>query len=577
MATLLPEGKQSFTNSAGAPLVGGKVYTYDAGTSTPRTTYQDAAGTVPNANPVILDARGEATIFWNGAYKVILKDALDVTIWTIDGLQTPSTDTTLRADLAATTGAALSGWKQSGASAVNRTVDAKLKEWASAADFGAAGVSTATDTTAINAGIAAVHAAGGGILRINNFISTAIDLTTLANQSDVMLFDERYKTAGHVAYFNTGTDAEVRVQGASLSSGEGPSFVMQNNALAGDRTGSLVARWGPMGSTKVNSYFHFGVWDGAAWTPDLDWLGNGAFGGVDDFRSRFRMGAAGALILNPAGTGKNIDAATAKAAGYTMVVNRPTPPGGGALQYQFGIRDGAVEIPQELQITSANATIRFQNAAGANKWGLLGEFPSAGQFCLYDSIAGGNKMVLVSGGDNVITGVWKPSTDNTVSLGTATNRWSVVYAGTGAINTSDEREKTLINGVPDKWLDAWAEVQWSQFKMKDSVEAKGESARWHVGLVAQQIKVAFENHGLDALSIGVLCLDQWEDEYVDHPDMFEDSELLDLGGQPIKRLVRPAYRELVRAAGDRWGVRYDEAQSLEAAYIRRELARMKGV
>ena len=86
MATLLPEGKQSFNNNAGAPLVGGKVYTYDAGTSTPRTTYSDAAGTVPNTNPVILDARGEATIFWTGAYKVVLKDAADVTLWTVDNI-----------------------------------------------------------------------------------------------------------------------------------------------------------------------------------------------------------------------------------------------------------------------------------------------------------------------------------------------------------------------------------------------------------------------------------------------------------------------------------------------------------
>lgn len=105
MATLLPEGKQSFTNSAGAPLVGGKVYTYDAGTTNPRATYQDAAGTTPNTNPILLDARGEATIFWNGSYKVILKDASDSLIWSIDQVQDPqsysnSLDVLLRADLA---------------------------------------------------------------------------------------------------------------------------------------------------------------------------------------------------------------------------------------------------------------------------------------------------------------------------------------------------------------------------------------------------------------------------------------------------------------------------------------------
>lgn len=91
MATLLPEGKQSFTNSAGVPLVGGKLYTYDAGTSAPRATYSDAAGLIPNTNPVVLDARGEATIFWSGAYKVILKDSLDNTIWTVDQISDPNT------------------------------------------------------------------------------------------------------------------------------------------------------------------------------------------------------------------------------------------------------------------------------------------------------------------------------------------------------------------------------------------------------------------------------------------------------------------------------------------------------
>lgn len=103
MATLLPEGKQSYTDSAGAPLVGGKLYTYDAGTSNPRVTYQDAAGTTPNTNPIILDARGEATVFWQGAYKIILKTAADVTLWTVDNATTVDITTpvnNLIADLA---------------------------------------------------------------------------------------------------------------------------------------------------------------------------------------------------------------------------------------------------------------------------------------------------------------------------------------------------------------------------------------------------------------------------------------------------------------------------------------------
>jgi hypothetical protein len=104
-AVLLPQGKQQYMTATGAPLVGGKVYTYDTGTTTPRTTWADAAQATPNTNPVILDARGEALIFWSGAYRVVIKDSLDNTIWTVDGVADGVSS--LRADLASTASASL--------------------------------------------------------------------------------------------------------------------------------------------------------------------------------------------------------------------------------------------------------------------------------------------------------------------------------------------------------------------------------------------------------------------------------------------------------------------------------------
>jgi len=87
MASLMPPGKQQYFAASGAPLAGGKLYTYAAGTSSPLSTYSDKAGVTPNTNPVILDARGEASVFWGPAgYKAVLKDANDVLIWTQDNL-----------------------------------------------------------------------------------------------------------------------------------------------------------------------------------------------------------------------------------------------------------------------------------------------------------------------------------------------------------------------------------------------------------------------------------------------------------------------------------------------------------
>jgi hypothetical protein len=88
MAVLSPPPKAQFFDANGDPLVGGRVYTYAAGTTTPLATYTTSGGTTPNANPVILDARGEADIWYSPgvSYKVALKDADDATIWTVDNI-----------------------------------------------------------------------------------------------------------------------------------------------------------------------------------------------------------------------------------------------------------------------------------------------------------------------------------------------------------------------------------------------------------------------------------------------------------------------------------------------------------
>jgi len=77
-----------YLDTSGRPLTAGRVYTYAAGTTTPQTTYKDAAGTVPNTNPVILDSAGFGTIYLDQSktYKIVLKNALDVQQWSVDNV-----------------------------------------------------------------------------------------------------------------------------------------------------------------------------------------------------------------------------------------------------------------------------------------------------------------------------------------------------------------------------------------------------------------------------------------------------------------------------------------------------------
>jgi hypothetical protein len=68
----------------GNPLAGGKVYTYAAGTTTPKATYTDSTGLVANANPVILDSAGYASIWVDGTYKFVITTSTDAPVRTID-------------------------------------------------------------------------------------------------------------------------------------------------------------------------------------------------------------------------------------------------------------------------------------------------------------------------------------------------------------------------------------------------------------------------------------------------------------------------------------------------------------
>ena len=70
----------------GDPLIGGKLFTYEAGTSTPRSAFYDAACTMPHQNPIILNDRGEALIYIQETMHWVLKDPNDVLLWTTDNI-----------------------------------------------------------------------------------------------------------------------------------------------------------------------------------------------------------------------------------------------------------------------------------------------------------------------------------------------------------------------------------------------------------------------------------------------------------------------------------------------------------
>lgn len=165
-----------------------------------------------------------------------------------------------------------------------------------------------------------------------------------------------------------------------------------------------------------------------------------------------------------------------------------------------------------------------------------------------------------------------PQTDATQNIGSAIGRYNNSYFAVAPTIGSDERIKQQVQDIDEAVLRAWSKVEFKQYKLNSAVEQKGDKARWHFGVLAQKIKEAFESEGLDAAAYGLLCYDEWDDQWVDIPGVYEESILLDSSGKPMPpKLVSPPRRELKISAGNSYSVRYEEALVLECAYLRSKI------
>lgn len=86
MATISPTPKLQFLDANGNPLSYGFLYTYSSGTTIPLATYTTQAQTTANTNPIVLDARGEASVFLLAgfSYRFVLQNSAGVTQYTTD-------------------------------------------------------------------------------------------------------------------------------------------------------------------------------------------------------------------------------------------------------------------------------------------------------------------------------------------------------------------------------------------------------------------------------------------------------------------------------------------------------------
>ena len=101
--------------------------------------------------------------------------------------------------------------------------------------------------------------------------------------------------------------------------------------------------------------------------------------------------------------------------------------------------------------------------------------------------------------------------DNAVDLGASSYRLDDLYATNGTIQTSDETEKQSIQSLTSTEIAVAKRLSklFKTFKFNSSVEEKGDNARTHTGIIAQNVKQAFTDEGLDVSNYSLFISTTW--------------------------------------------------------------------
>jgi hypothetical protein len=110
--------------------------------------------------------------------------------------------------------------------------------------------------------------------------------------------------------------------------------------------------------------------------------------------------------------------------------------------------------------------------------------------------------------------VTNAESDGIINLGSSGARFDDIYAVNGTIQTSDRNEKQDIEALSEaeQRVAVAAKGLLRKFRWKSSVEEKGDDARTHFGIIAQDLQAAFEAEGLDAKRYAMFIHSTWTDE-----------------------------------------------------------------
>ena len=182
------------------------------------------------------------------------------------------------------------------------------------------------------------------------------------------------------------------------------------------------------------------------------------------------------------------------------------------------------------------------------------------------------------GGDNLYpTNGSGASTDNVMDVGDASARFDDVYATNGTIQTSDQNEKQQIASLTTAEMEAAKAISklFKTFKWNDSVAEKGDAARTHTGVIAQEVEQAMTDAGLNAGDYAFFISTTWWETQTEVPAVEADEEN---GVEAQEAYTRTDTYDTLEEAPEgaternRKGIRYPQLMSFIGAATEQRLA-----
>lgn len=162
------------------------------------------------------------------------------------------------------------------------------------------------------------------------------------------------------------------------------------------------------------------------------------------------------------------------------------------------------------EIKSYAATTGFSNTTATFKFGPSSIYPATGTLSLGDASYGRWSSLLMTGIDFSSTSL-KPHITNTLIIGASNATVKDIFIQNAPTVVSDQNYKANIKNLSDALLDAWGDLNFSMWQLNSAIAEKGEAeARWHIGLIAQQVKDALTAHGLDWTRYGLITHESWD-------------------------------------------------------------------